>query len=75
MTMNSRTPQRCAVGSCGRVPTRIEHYETGADGTGATSAAVCSGHTGLHHYQYRLTGVEPIPGPVQPMIRAGGQHA
>lgn len=74
MTMKRATPQRCAVGSCGRVPTQIEHYETGADGTGATSAAVCSGHTGLHHYQYRLTGVEPIPGRGRPMILAGGQH-
>ena len=72
--MNRSTPQRCAVGACGRVPTQIEHYQTGADGTGATSVAVCSGHTGMHLHQYPVAGVEPIPGQVRSMALGGERH-
>lgn len=64
--MNQKQTQRCVVGSCGRVPVQIEHYEIDkdvpGDQQGAVSMAVCGGHTGIAMHKGRMTGIEPIVG-------------
>lgn len=64
--MNEKQQRRCVVGSCGRVPVQIEHYEidnpSPGERGGAVSVPVCGGHTGIATHKGRMTGIEPIVG-------------